>query len=419
MTTAGERSLVPKIADWVIDCDTHITEPPGVWADRLPSKWRERAPRMIRSDTGRDVWRIGDGEQFIPVGMSAMAGWPEPFPSTPKNIDEIPPAAYDAKARLAYMDSVGIWAMALYPNVGGFGNQFFLRLGDPELMLACVRAYNDWLIEWCAPDPRRFIPIMATPFWDVSATVAEIERCAAMGHRGILFSGEPQVLGQPFLGDRRWDPLYRAAAETGLPINLHIGSGDIAASFGRDRVEANGVCATLAMSSVSLFLGNAVQVSDLLLSGVLPRHPDVKFVSVESGIGWVPFVLESTDYCFEYSNVRGEKPEFELKPSAYFHRQVYACSYYEEYAPQRMLDRIGADNVLFETDYPHPVCLYGNVRDKIDAAYGGLDRAVQRKVLWENAASLYRVAAPDRVWDGGNGGGNGGGDGGGGSASPE
>jgi predicted TIM-barrel fold metal-dependent hydrolase len=134
------------------------------------------------------------------------------------------------------------------------------------------------------------------------------------------------------------------------------------------------------------------------MSGVLPRHPGVRFVSVESGMGWVPFMLESLDYGFGYSRVAAEKPEYELRPSDYFHRQVLVCAFFEEVAPQRVLDVVGVDNVLFETDYPHPVCLYGNVRDKIDAAYGGHPPDVQRKVLWDNAAALYGVGAPDRPW---------------------
>ena len=153
-----------KCTDWFIDADTHVTEPGDVWTSRLPQKLQEQAPHMIRTDEGVDVWRFGTTERNIPVGATAVAGWHEPFPSIPKNLDECPPAAYDAKARLAYMDEIGAWAMALYPNIGGFGSETFLGLGDPELMLACVRAYNDWLIEWISPDPRRFIPVMATPF---------------------------------------------------------------------------------------------------------------------------------------------------------------------------------------------------------------------------------------------------------------
>ncbi len=167
----------PKL-DWVIDTDTHITEPADVWTSRVPAKFRDKAPRIVRNDDGVDIWQIGDHEPLVPVGHTAVAGWKEPFPAAPRNMDEVPKASYDAKARLDYMDEIGIWAMALYPNVGGFGNQGFLNLGDPELMLACVRAYNDFLIDWIEPNPDRFIPIMATPFWDVDASVKEIERCA-------------------------------------------------------------------------------------------------------------------------------------------------------------------------------------------------------------------------------------------------
>jgi predicted TIM-barrel fold metal-dependent hydrolase len=387
-----------RITDWVIDADTHITEPAGVWVDRLPAKYADRGPKMVRLEDGRDTWRIGDAEQVVPIGLTALAGWPEPFPSSPKNIDEIPAAAYDAKARLAYMNSVGIWAMALYPNIGGFGNQAFLEMDDNDLRNACVRAYNDWLLEWCEPAPERFIKIMAIPFWDLDATLTEITRCADLGFEGILYTGEPQALGEPLLGDRHWDPLYALAAETSLPLNLHIGGGDIDRSLAVQRAVAHGITATLAATSVELFLGNAIQVSDLLLSGVLPRHPDTKFVSVESGIGWVPFVLEASDYCFDYANMRAERPEYEMRPSDYFHRQVYACAFFEEHAPHANLDVIGVDNVLFETDYPHPTCLYGNVREKIDAAYGDLAPAAARRVLFDNAAELYGVAPPPSSW---------------------
>jgi predicted TIM-barrel fold metal-dependent hydrolase len=130
---------------------------------------------------------------------------------------------------------------------------------------------------------------------------------------------------------------------------------------------------------------------------VLARFPKLKVVSVESGIGFIPFILEALDYAFDYSKVYRSKPEFTLKPSEYFARQVYGCYFFEELAPQRLLDKIGADNVLFETDYPHPVCLYGNVREKIDAGLKGQPADIRRKLLWENAARLYRVAEPDRA----------------------
>jgi predicted TIM-barrel fold metal-dependent hydrolase len=389
---------VPQITDWVIDADAHVTEPGDLWTRRVPAKFRDRAPRVERNADGVDIWHVGDHSPMVPLGHTAVAGWKEPFPAAPKNMDEVPAAAWQAKARLAYMDEVGIWAQAIYPNVGGFGNQGFLKLGDPALMLACVQAYNDFLSEWTEAAPERLIAISAIPFWDVDASVAEIERCQAMGHKGILFSGEPQKIGMPLLGDRHWDPLYAAAQEAGLPISFHIGSSDFESGFSADRIATHGIGPTVSYGTVSLLIENGKQLTDLLFSGVLPRFPELKFISVESGIGFIPFILEAADHTFTYSNIRQERPEFELLPSEYFRRQVYGCYFFEEIAPQRLVDKIGADNILFETDYPHPVCLYGNVREKIDAALGGQTDEVRGKLLWDNAARLYRVDPPTSAW---------------------
>lgn len=385
-----------RIQDWVIDVDTHITEPGDLWTSRLPAKFKDQAPRIVRDpETSVETWRIGDTQGFLPVGFTAVAGWPEPFPEAPRNMDEVPKAAYDASARIEYMDRVGIWSMALYPNVGGFGSQAFLSLKDPELMLACVRAYNDFLIDWISPDPRRFIPILATPFWDVEASVAEIERCAKIGHQGVLFTGEPQSHGMPILGSPHWNPLWAAAQACDLPVSFHIGAGTFDDGYTPERIETTGMGCTNGFAAISLFLDNGKQLTDLLFSGVLPRFPELKFLSVESGIGFIPFLLEACDYTFEYGRVRSEKPEFKLKPSEYFARQVYGCYIFEEHAPRELMDVIGVDNILFETDYPHPVCLYGNVREKIDAALGDATPEAQRKVLFENAAKLYKIEAPD------------------------
>jgi predicted TIM-barrel fold metal-dependent hydrolase len=389
-------SSAPKIQDWVIDTDTHITEPGDLWTSRLPARYRDLAPQIVRDPaTNSDVWRMGDQNTLLPVGFTAMAGWPEPFPASPKNMDEVPAAAYDASARLEYMDRVGIWAMALYPNVGGFGSQAFLSLKDPDLMLACVRAYNDFLIDWIAPDPRRFIPILATPFWDVEASVAEIERCAKNGHKGVLFTGEPQSHGEPILASEHWNPLWEAANACDLPISFHIGAGTFDDGYTPDRIASMGIGRTNGFAALSLFLDNGKQLGDLLFSGVLPRYPELKFLIVESGIGFIPFILECCDYTFEYGQVRESNPEFKLKPSEYFSRQVYGCYIFEEYAPQKLMDSIGVDNILFETDYPHPVCLYDNVRAKIDAALGEASPEARHKVLFGNAAKLYNVDSPD------------------------
>ncbi len=385
-----------KITDWFIDADTHITEPGDVWTSRLPAHFQDRAPRMVRSDDGVDTWHFGRTARPIPVGATAIAGWKEPFPAFPRNMDECPLASYDAKARLAYMDEIGAWACGLYPNIGGFGSESFLGLDDRGLMLACVQAYNDWLIEWIEPDPRRFIPAMVIPFWDVEAAVEEIHRGRDLGHKAILFMGAPQDFGFPFLGDERWQPLWKAAQDVDLPLSLHIGTGDFSDDLvNPERFAAHGITPSIVTQSMGILLQNAIQMMDVAMSGILPRNPHLRIVSVESGIGWIPFVNEALDHGFRYADVSAEKPEFKRPPSEYLREQVWGCTFFEEFAPQRLLDVIGADRVMFETDYPHPICLYGNVREKIDAALADHPPEIQRKVLFDNAAALYQVDPPD------------------------
>jgi predicted TIM-barrel fold metal-dependent hydrolase len=376
----------------VIDVDSHLTEPADLWTSRVLARFVDRVPQMTSGPGGRDIWVL-DGRQISVVGMTAPAGWPAPFPAGPPTLAECPPASYDAKARLDYLDEVGIWAQVLYPNVAGFGSQKFLSMDDDELKLLCVRAYNDFLREWAAADHRRLITIMAMPFWDVDAAVAEIERGAEAGHQGILFTGEPQRFGLPFLGDPHWDPFWAAAQGARLPIHFHIGSGDMSTSFQPDRIAATSTAATYAYTSTELFLKNGLQVADLITCGVLPRFPDLKFVSVESGIGWIPFVLEAADH--SYLEARpGRRSEWEMLPSDYFRRQVYACYWFETVAPTKLLGEIPVDNILFETDFPHPTCLFGNVRERIAVSLATASASDREKILWGNAAALYGIDKP-------------------------
>jgi predicted TIM-barrel fold metal-dependent hydrolase len=293
------------------------------------------------------------------------------------------------------MDDMGIWAMVMYPNVAGFGNQQFLQLGDPELMLACVEAYNDWQTDWASVDPRRLLPVTSIPFWDIDAAVKEVRRCADKGHRGILFTGEPQAFGQPFMGERHWDPLWETAVDLDLPISFHLGSGDMEDGLGREKVAAYGRMSTFTSGSVNVFLKNGFQMSELLLSGIFVRHPEVQFVSVESGVGWIPFTLEALDYQFMGNRVFDEHPEFDRLPSEYFKTNVHACYWFEQVAPRRLIDKVGVDRIMFETDFPHPTSLYGDdVHTAIANGLGDSDEETRRKILWANGQKLYKVEEP-------------------------
>ncbi len=213
---------------------------------------QDQVPRIVRQGD-RDLWVAGD--QFIGApGAYSMAGFDGVIPDMPKDFSEIPPAAYDADARLAFLDEEGIRAQVLYPNVGGFGNGFFLRLGDRDVVAASVRAYNDFLTDWCSADPDRLLPVIATPFWDLEFAVAEIERAAAMGHRAVNMCSQPQNFDEPPLGSAHWDPIWAAARDTGLSVSFHIGGGGLGNLM--DDVGGIGLQANLGKESAMMILDN-------------------------------------------------------------------------------------------------------------------------------------------------------------------
>ncbi len=380
----------------VIDVDTHVSEPYDLWTSRVSKKWGDLVPHVIRdpNNPAVDMWAIGD-QVFQGAGAAAMAEFDGMLPDFPATFDDAIPAAYDAKARLEYMDKEGIYAQVLYPNVGGFGSGRFLDLKEPELMLECVRAYNDFLIEWCSADPERLIPVMATPFWDVPATVREIERCATRGHKGVLFGSQPQVFGQPRLTDPHWDPIWAAAQDARLPISFHIGSGDIS-----DLMEGGaglGIRTGIARMCTQLFIENSNCLADVIFGGICHRFPKLDFVSVESGASWVLFAIEAFDWQWKNNGVLSEHPEYDLLPSEYFRRQIYTCFWFESDGVKRAIE-LYPDNMLYETDFPHPTSMAPgprsvaeHPRDYADRVLGDLPDETLRKVLHENAARVYHL----------------------------
>jgi len=377
----------------VIDTDTHVTEPRDVWTSRVSKKWGDRVPHIEKLGT-KDVWVIA-GQLVGAPGAYSVAGFDGTIPDFPDTYEAIPASTYDAKARLEHMDREGIYAQLLYPNLGGFGSGRFLELKEPELMLECVRAYNDFLIDWTGADRKRLVPVMATPFWDVAATVEEIERCAATGHRAVLFCGQPQAFGQPVLSHKHWEPVWAAAQETGLPISFHVGSGSIADLF--DDPAGLGVRTHFSRTSSLYFMENSKCLADLIFGGICHRYPRLKFVSVESGAGWMPFILEAFDWQWKNGGVTGEHPEYDLLPGEYFRRQIYGCFWFEESGIGNALE-LFPDNLLYETDFPHPTSMSPGPqsaavrpREYAEHALARVPETTLTKVLHDNAAALYRL----------------------------
>jgi len=382
-----------------IDTDTHLTEPPDTWTSRVAKKWADKVPQVKRVN-GRDLWFI-NGVEIAAPGAYTMAGFDGSFPDTPNTFEELPKSAYDPHARLAFMDKEGIYAQVLYPNVGGFGSGGFLKLKDPELMLECVKAYNNFLADWTSPNPNRLLGGAAMPFWDVKECVKEIDRAAKLGHKTILACTKPEDYGMPHLAHPHWDPYWAAIQETGLPVSFHIGGGSFAADALTDRSQM-GLRPHFAGQSTLLFMGNVQCLTEILFGGVCHRFPKLKMFSVESGIGWLPSFLELCDWQWTNGQGRKDRPEYDLLPSEYFRRQIYASFWFEtQKAGIEAAIKLYPDNIMWETDYPHPTSqspgLTGgwgqHPRDYATNELTYLGKDALKKVLHTNAVRCFQLAA--------------------------
>ncbi len=378
----------------VIDIDTHVTEPANLWVDRVSSKWGAQVPHVKRVE-GIDRWFIGDQSAGIP-GAYSNAGHDDYYPNFRKTFDDIPASMYDSTERLKFMDQEKLYANIMYPNVGGFGAGSFLKIKDRKLTLECLQAYNDWLFEWCSVDSNRLIPVAAMPFWNLEQTVAEVKRVAEMGYRAILFCNQPQDHGMPTVRDKFWDPVWATAQEAGLSVNFHIGGGDLSDLL-NDTANI-GPRANWARVSTMAFIDNGRSIADIICGGIPHRFPELKMISVESGAGWMPFLLESLDWQWHNSGVITEHAEYDLLPSEYFRRQMYASFWFEEKGLAHAIEQY-PDNILFETDYPHPTCQAPGPASSgthpelyAEKALAGISEDILEKVLHSSAAELYGIA---------------------------
>ena len=380
----------------VIDTDTHITEPHDLWTSRAPSVYKDRVPRVVEVD-GVEMWAL-DGKPFKRASASSVVHRDGSRHRGTGFIQwtfaDAHPAAYDVPTRLALMDEIGVWAQIVYPNTAGFGGQAFGSVDDPVLKNLCATLYNDAMAEMQEAGKGRLFPLALLPWWDVEASVAEAERIADMGLRGVNMTSDPQQGGAPDLNDPAWDPLWEVCADRELPVNFHIGASDSTVSwFGNSPWPSLGDDAKLAIGSAMMYLTNAKVIANLIISGLLERHPKVKFVSVESGIGWIPFLLEALEHQLGETSP-GALDHLTLTPLEYFKRQIYACYWFEKADVKHAIDILGADNVLFETDFPHPTCLYPDSMVTAAAGLANLSDDTRRKVLQDNAAKLYRIDLP-------------------------
>jgi predicted TIM-barrel fold metal-dependent hydrolase len=379
----------------VIDADTHLTEAHDLWTKRAPAAWRDRVPHVTQVD-GAATWVV-DGEVLGRAGAGGVidrqGNKGRSFEGLYEwEIEQAHVAAYDPRARVELMDEIGIWAQVVFPGVVGLGGQGLADVvKDIELRTLCLEIFNDASAELQAEADNRLLPMALLPAWDIEASVREAHRVKDLGLRGVNITSDPQDLGAPDLADRAWDPLWEACSSLSLPVHFHIGASLTTMNyFGTYPWPAHDDDTKLAIGGTLLFIGNARVVVNIICSGMLERYPELKIVSVESGAGWVPFILEALDYEMS-ENAPGLRASLSLSPSEYFKRQIYATTWFERNDLPSIVASVGEDNIMFETDFPHPTCLYPDPLKTAAENMRGLSPVAQRKILGENAAKLYGI----------------------------
>jgi predicted TIM-barrel fold metal-dependent hydrolase len=355
--------------DRLYSCDDHLDMwalPKDLWAARLPKPLRERGPRVV--EQGGADWWVCDGATIGPSGQKLIGSYSAIVRA---GIEDDGFRASTPELRLQDMDRDGIWASVIYgPSLFG------LPIADQDLKAACWRAYNDWANEFNGQGQNRLCVLPVLPTHDPAAAVAELERTAKLGHRGAIIS--------PFdfkVGDPAWDPLWAAAAAARLPLSFHIGGGtsSLKATFLSWEMAAFATVAPMQLDE---------PFATMIFSGALERHPDLRLVLAESGIGWIPYFVARMDQAAEKHVGKARDYKLKQRPSEVFRAQVYATFEEEPLGPQ-LIPLLGPDNFMWASDYPHPDSTFPHSRASIAEAFAGLDPALVRRVTAENCARLY------------------------------
>ena len=383
--TAGD--LVAEVAsiDYpILDADAHVNEPPDTWQARVPAKLRERAPKVVSTDHG-DRWSFDDGKVMRSVGLTATAGLSYPqFAPSGITYESMRAGSFDPKARLADLDADGIWLQVLYPSVTLGGAKVYGA--EPELQLACVRAYNDWIAEFCDAGAGRLIAQAVLPTTGVDDAITEAERALALGHRGIVISAFPNgTLDATPDDDRFW----AFAQEADIPVAVHIGSfmkGPGATPPPLDSLAFMGVAGSSKAGAHTIPV-----VCDLIFSGIFERFTTLKLLLVEANIGWIPTLLEQVDDMYlRYRWFTNGVEQMPTMPSRTFHRNFWA-TFMVDTVGIELRHRMNTDHLMWSTDYPHTGTDWPNNRVSIERNFRGVERSTVKKMLHDNCRALYKL----------------------------
>jgi predicted TIM-barrel fold metal-dependent hydrolase len=366
--------------------DDHVCEPPDTWSSRVPAKYRDQAPHIVR-DGKQELWEY-EGVRNPTIGLNATAGRPqEEWETEPISYSEMIPGCYDPAERAKDLAREGIMSTMIFPTLPRFGGALFPSFKDKDLADVCVQAWNDFMFDWCSVSPKMFVPMSLIQLWDVDLAVKETKRNLDRGVRAICVPEELSYLGLPSYFSGYWDPLFALCEEAELPICMHIGSSGWQAY----RPPESPASLAIAIS----FVATQTHAVGMMFGPVCRRFPDIKIVYSEGGVGWVPAAVERADRMFQrhryWDDMVGDE---DLLPSEICKRNMWFCMIDEPFGLANR-DVIGIDKIFWECDYPHSSCIWPGTQKIVEDLFDGVSEADKRKIFYENAEGIFKWKCPE------------------------
>jgi len=361
---------------FALSADSHVIEPPDLWSKYLPAALVDRAPTVVHeADTDRIVC---DGEELAPVGL--LAGCyrrSEDVRLEGRWDDDVPAVGYEPGPRLEAIEADGVAGEVLFPTLG----MHVYPIKDRELQWGLFRGYNDWLADFCAYAPDRFKGIAMLLHEDVDASVAELQRSRDRGHAGVmvpLWTGEEN----PY-HDRRYDRLWAAAVEAGMPVNMHTSTTrDRSKAWNKGNAVDNWVLKTSQIQHAIL---------EMIFYGLFDRFPELVVVSAENDAGWAGNVIERADFWWARNRkvyAGGDTVVCTHEPSYYFHRNI-KMTFMRDRTAVLANEVIGIGSLLWSSDYPHHVSTWPRTPEVLDEMFRGVPDATRRAIVHDNTRDLY------------------------------
>ncbi len=363
----------------LVDADCHTLEPPHIWDTWLPDEFKNRAPRLVKDDEGGDAWQFQPGTKPMYIGLVATPGMRfEDIKWQGYTYDSIRKGCWDGKARLEDMDFDGVDAQFLYPSQRTMF--FFMGNEDTGFHRAGVQAYNNYMAqEFCAADPERLFFLAQMPNLGVDEMIAEMKRCLEMGARGAIITTWPS--GEDDLGpdDGRF---FAAARDLGMPVSIHINIQ----RKRNPRPTLEGPAAIGAMALAGMLAFPPI-MSELIMSGLFDRFPELQIVGVETEVGWIPEALEQLNN-FYWRNRTHTGVNIRNLPSDYFHSN-FTCTFITDRTGVKNRYDIGVRNMAWSTDYPHHGCDWPYSRKLVSEMFEGVPAEERYRICAGNMVRLY------------------------------